>query len=81
MKSAQFFYGTSADEPSHEDKGGDGLGCPANTEYILMNTKYEQKPVITLDIIDKSGPELYEKLGKEAKTQKLLLCVNEKKDL
>ena len=36
MKSVKFFYGTSAHELTAEDKGEEGMDCPANTEFVVL---------------------------------------------
>ena len=58
MQIVKFFYGTSADPLTEDDKVR-GLDCPANTEYITMNTEDDKQPEIIIEEINASGPELY----------------------
>ena len=75
MKHVKFFYGTSADELTPEDKGPNGLDCPPETEFIKVGEMNKKVKIIK---ITESGNKLYEKLGILAKDNKLLLCVKDK---
>lgn len=75
MKLVHFFYGTSADELTPEDKGPNGLDCPPATEFIKVGNRCKNVKVMK---ITESGDKLYEKLGTMAKDNKLLLCVKDK---
>jgi hypothetical protein len=81
LKSFKHVYGTSADQLTEDDKGAEGLDCPVNTEYIFMNTEKDKQPHMNIKEINKSGPELYQKLGEMAKTEKLVLCAEKKEDM
>ena len=78
MKLVKFFYGTSADELTPEDKGPNGLDCPPETEFIKVGKRSKNVKVIK---ITESGNKLYEKLGTLAKDKKLLLCVKDKENM
>ena len=75
MKLVEFFYGTSADELTPEDKVPNGLDCPPETEFIKVGKRSKNVKVIK---ITESGIKLYKKLGTLAKDKKLLLCVKDK---
>jgi len=68
MSHVKFFYGSSADPLTKHDKGPNGLGCPVSTEYVTMNMEEDRQPLVNIDEINESGPELYRKLGDIAKT-------------
>ena len=78
MKLVKFFYGTSADELTPEDKGPNGLDCPPETEFIKVGKRSKNVKIIK---ITESGNKLYEKLGTLAKDKKLLLCVNDRENM
>lgn len=59
MKSAKYFYGTSADELTPEDKGEDGLDCPATTEYVTLKRTGDKESGMVIDKITESGKALY----------------------
>lgn len=59
MKSVKYFYGTSADELTPEDKGEDGMDCPATTEYVTLKRVGDKESKMVIDKITESGKALY----------------------
>ena len=44
MSVVKYFYGTSADPLTEDDKGPNGLDCPDDTEYIKITIEENRKP-------------------------------------
>jgi hypothetical protein len=83
MKSVKFFYGTSADELTAEDKREEGMDCPATTEYVVLERTGNTEPKMVIDEINKSDKALYEYLGKlvTEDKKKLLLCTEKEGEM